>query len=320
MTTKQYWRAGLALGADILAYVSVFNSLFGTWFNNLSEDIHEIVAIIRWVIIVVLSLVFFYYVLVWFLRKKLKAAGTNGIECDFNYYYYYKLLNRNKSILIHMHKYIYHSAYNITKEIEKNGYKKKDDVKKSINVLLGNFREALYHSFNIDVSVEVKIVKKRDEEKLLQTYLFVPGSKEQEMEERNLKKTYILNELDSDDVTDYVKKSKKFAKDKGSGDVLTNSAFDYVLSTTKTFWMSNDLAIDTANGNFFTSSENLNNHYRSMAVFAIIPPGRDGEENLPIDGILIFDSKDIGIFSEIECKFMMGYMAHCLYDIFKNIE
>lgn len=319
MTLRQYIRASIALGADVLAYASFAMSFLKEWYDQLPEDYQMFVSITRWGLIILFTLVVAYYVMIWIIRKKLKAAGTHGIECNFTNYYNYKIANRSKRILIKIHKSIYHEKYKVIKEIEENSYKQKNDIKKSVISLLESYRNALNDTFNLDLSIEIKLVKSKGTDKILQPYLFVPSSKELEIGDRR-QKNYFLKALDSDDITDYVKKSQKYAKKKGSDEFLTNSAFDFVLSSTTTYWMSNDLEADTSKGLFFTSSDNLTSHYKSMAVFAIIPPAKAGETNLPIDGLLIFDTIETGVFSEIECKLMMGYMAHCIYEIFNKLS
>lgn len=90
-----------------------------------------------------------------------------------------------------------------------------------------------------------------------------------------------------------------------------NSIFTYLINQRKRYWMSNDLQIDQMNGNFFTSSDNYPEYYKSLAVFSIAPPDKDV---LP-EGLLIFDTKKTGKFSETECAQLFGYIAHLLYEL-----
>lgn len=78
--------------------------------------------------------------------------------------------------------------------------------------------------------------------------------------------------------------------------------------------MSNDLEIDELAGDFYTTSDNYPEYYNSMAVFSIAPP----ESNILPEGLLIFDTKKRGRFSEEECVNLFGYIAHLFYELMRE--
>jgi len=49
-----------------------------------------------------------------------------------------------------------------------------------------------------------------------------------------------------------------------------------------------------------------------MAVFSIIPPNNRKETP---KGLIIFDTKKTGRFSERECVNLFGYIAHLFYEL-----
>lgn len=71
------------------------------------------------------------------------------------------------------------------------------------------------------------------------------------------------------------------------------------------------LTIDQESDLFYTSSDNYPSYYKSLAVFSLTPP----EKDVVPEGLLIFDTKKTGKFSEIECINLFGYIAHLIYEL-----
>ena len=90
-----------------------------------------------------------------------------------------------------------------------------------------------------------------------------------------------------------------------------NSIFTYLITKRKRYWMSNDLTVDEKANDFFTSSDNYPELYQSMAAFSITPP----DSSVIPEGLIIFDTKKKGRFSEEECVNLFGYIAHLFYEL-----
>lgn len=306
----------LATGANILT-VLTSTELFMSRFYNPLPDWGKIILTFLWYfLLIVFTLWLLRSILRWFFEKQCKKYGTHQIPCKAESLYNYKVRNRSKRILLRLHKYTYHNTYLIKREIEIHGLSDKKEVKESVKQLVSVFQESLSLIFNLDMTIGIKLIASSGRKKVLQTYLLIPSRDEVERDNRKVLDDYLLKRIDSDDIADY---AKGVSKSKSQG-LPQNSAFNYVLSSNKTYWMSNNLRIDEINGSFMTTSKNYKRYYNSMAVFAICPPCSDGEKKVPMRGVLTFDTLETGLFSEKECKFLMGYFAHCLYEILKDLK
>ncbi len=87
-------------------------------------------------------------------------------------------------------------------------------------------------------------------------------------------------------------------------------------------WMSNDLDVEEQADNFHSSSE-YRHLYKSLAVFLIKRPTL-GEHDVQVinevEGLLTFDACKSNVFVEKECRQIMGFVAHCVFEIFKEIS
>jgi len=90
--------------------------------------------------------------------------------------------------------------------------------------------------------------------------------------ERNLNHKYIvLPDKDADQKRAFLD-AKHYHEHNEERIYQVNSIFNYLFNSNTRYWMSNDLSKDEADEIFFTSSENYPRHYKSMAVFKIVPP------------------------------------------------
>lgn len=312
---RSVFRVFFSGGANLLTYLTSTDMIVSRIYDPLPEW-GQILLLALWIILAVLLFLWFLLSIAkLFLRKKCEKYGTRKIPCKMENLYYYKVANRSEWILLRMHKYTYHETYNIRRQIFLSKYTDKKDVFDGVKNLVKEFQQSLNMIFNLDMTIGVKLVAKMGKQNVLQTYLLVPSQSEIERDNRKVLDAYSIKKLSSEDVVDYVKDIRN-----KSSKLPQNSAFNYVLSSSKNYWMSNDLAIDEKKGLFASTSCNYGKYYNSMAVFAICPPRPDGENNVPIRGVLTFDTMEKGTLSEKECKFIMGYFAHCLYEILKDLK
>ena len=128
--------------------------------------------------------------------------------------------------------------------------------------------------------------------------------------------SYHIETTEYERLSRYAEIAKKYHKDHGvNRKYEVNSIFTYLITHKERFWMSNDLRRDADNGIFYTSSDNYPDFYKSLAVFSIAPPEKI--EVLP-EGLIIFDTKKTGRFSETECVNLLGYIAHLFYELLKE--
>lgn len=314
-SAKNLFLIAFSGGANLLTYLTSTDMIVSRIYDPLPKW-GQLVLFALWIILAILLFLWFLLSIAkLFLRKKCEIYGTHGIPCQVEYLYFYKVLNRSKWILLRMHKYTYHETYNIRRQIVLNHYTDKKNVFGEVKKLVTDFQHTLKSTFNLDMTIGIKLVAPLGRQKVLQTYLLVPSESEHEYINRKVLSNYLIKKSDSEDVSDYVRDIKK-----GNSKLPQNSAFNYVLSSSKNYWMSNDLTIDEEKELFASTSCNYRKYYNSMAVFAICPPRPDGENNVPIRGVLTFDTTEKGTLSEKECKFMMGYFAHCLYEILKDLK
>lgn len=306
----------LATGADVLTVLTSTELFMNRFYDPIPIWGKILLTFVWHLLLILFTLWLLRSIIRWFLERKCKKYGTHGIPCKVEYLYNYKVLNRNKRILLRLHKYTYHNTYIIKREIETHRLSDKKEVKEFVRQLVSVFQESLSLIFNLDMTIGIKLITSSGRRNVLQTYLLIPSKDEVERDNRKVLDDYLLKRIDSDDITDYAKEVSKFTTQR----LPQNSAFNYVLSSNKTYWMSNDLRIDEKEGVFMTTSKNYKKYYNSMAVFAICPPCFDGEAKVTMRGVLTFDTLETGQFCENECKFLMGYLAHCLYEILKDLK
>ena len=267
--------------------------------------------------LLILIIVIFYNVIKYYFT----SIGTHQIPCTIYNMYKYKFTNMNEKILRIVHRDLYHKVYAEKMKIDEQKIEDINGARTIIKSIVQQFHASLLELFNLDLSISVKIITKDNSRTCLKSFIHIRGRQESRIEgTRILDNKYLLTENESDDISVYSSLAKEYNQKHGNLNYKKNSIYDYILSTSHNSWMSNDLRIDTKDGRFFCSSENYRKYYNSLAAFAIIPPECGTNRGNVIKGILTFDSIKTGLFSEKECNWLMGYMAHLLFEIFKAVE
>ena len=191
-----------------------------------------------------------------------------------------------------------------------------------MNRLLQLFQTTLYNLFNIDASISIYRTKETEDKRMvLIRDMFVKNNDERIMSNgRRQDNIYLIAKEPTESIKDLTTKAEKYSKKNGCGTYHKNSAFDFILSNPHNSWLSNDLAVDRDNKEFFTSSYNYGEYYKSLAAFVILPPEcNDNRDNL-IKGILTFDTMKTGMFLETERVTIMGLMAHLVNEIYDSLN
>lgn len=295
--------------------------------NNCGLDIEK-AAIINNVtfIVATLALLGSFHLFFKFLKSRLENAGTHNIACALIPYVRYRIINKTNLILRSLHCVLYHTFINSKNTVlalkrQRNQNQQHtpltiNDIKPQIRELLDGFYRVLYENFRLDLSINFYLSETENGNTVLTRCLFCQSLKEQnqgEMRQMNYK--YLVHNNEVQSLENYASDAANFVRQHPNTPYKKNSIFDYVLTTNNASWMSNDLRIDEQNGSFFSSSNYYRHRYKSMAVFAIIPPNNGNNPNNAIKGLLTFDSRNTRKFSEKECTMLMGLMAHQLYEL-----
>ena len=191
-----------------------------------------------------------------------------------------------------------------------------------MNRLLQLFQTTLYDLFNIDGSISIyRTGETEDKRKVLIRDMFAKNNDERKMSNgRRQDNIYLIAKEPEESIKDLTKKAKRYSDKNGRGTYHKNSAFDFILSNPYNSWLSNDLAVDSDNKEFFTSSYNYGDYYKSLAAFVILPPDCNDNRDDLIKGILTFDTMKTGMFLETECVAIMGLMAHLVNEIYDSLN
>lgn len=245
-------------------------------------------------------------------RQYRKSIGTHGIPCSLISMFHFKIANKNNKLLNSIHRDIYHHYYKIKDDIESQRIGSVDNAKKAIGELLRVIHSSILKTFKMDLTINIKKLSSDRQDNLC----LVPFIHYRNIAERNQQNPRDFNYFYYIGIADFEKLSRYARMAKAYREVEryeVNSIFTYLINQRKRYWMSNDLKMDEETGDFYTSSDNYPDYYRSLAVFSITPPDKDV---LP-EGLLIFDTKKTGRFSEKECVHLFGYIAHLLYELLK---
>lgn len=317
----------ISLIADIITMTSALKWILTNWLgveDKNATSINTITFIIATICLLSTLLYACYYI-----YEKFKNAGTHEIACAAIPYIRYKVRNKNNTLLRSLHCDLYHSVIDINRHIgrirqQRGGIQQNapitlNEMETQMQTLLRSFHSVLYDTFHLDLSINVYLTGMEGENTILTRSLFLKSKKEQNRgEQRQMDYKYIIHNCNSQDLKDYTLNAHNYHNLHPNDTYQKNSVFDYVLSTNNCSWISNDLRIDERNGIFFSSSRYYKRKYKSLAVFAIIPPS-NGRRNA-IKGILTFDTFNTRIFSEEECTMLMGLLAHHLYDILNKMN
>ena len=191
-----------------------------------------------------------------------------------------------------------------------------------MNRLLQLFQTTLYNLFNIDASISIYRAKETEDKRMvLIRDMFVKNNDERIMSNgRRQDNIYLIAKEPTESIKDLTTKAEKYSEKNGRGTYHKNSAFDFILSNPHNSWLSNDLAVDSDNKEFFTSSYNYGDYYKSLAAFVILPPDCNDNRDDLIKGILTFDTMKTGMFLETECVTIMGLMAHLVNEIYDSLN
>lgn len=269
----------------------------------------------------------------WFVKKMIRdellKVGTHGIPCALWPYCQYKLRNKHNTLLGYLHRKVYHHMVDLKLKIaqkkqtlQKGGHLNLSDIQSEMEKILQNFHGLLYEVFGIDVSISVFLFSDASGDGIvLNKVAFQRSKRESGMgTEREGGKPYHIDRCDDHAIENYANRAHEYDKKNGNGTYLKNSIFDFILSTDQHSWLSNNLVVDYNNKQFYSSSPNYQNYYKSFAAFAILPPSGTPEQHAAIKGIVTFDSPKTNIFSENECSLLMGLMAHLLYEILEELK
>lgn len=231
-----------------------------------------------------------------------------------------------KTMLRLLHCNLYHTLLDSKRNIQiqkqqrvgeqRNNPLSPNDIRPYIIEMLRSFHRTLYDVFRLDLSISFYLSETDNNNTVLSRCLFLQSLKEQsrgQNREQNYK--YLIQPSARQSLEDFTLNASNYIRQHPESSYMKNSIFDYVLTTNNPAWISNDLEVDEGNNRFYTSSRYYNERYKSMAVFAIIPPNNHNNPDNAIKGLLTFDTCNTRLFSEEECTMLMGLMAHQLYEL-----
>ena len=274
-----------------------------------------------------------FFVGAWFLayciKDELRRVGTRGIPCAIWPYIHYKVLNKHYTMLTIIHHGLYHKYFSIKQQIInlKNDRGRHipitvEDIAPQLGELLQEFYTLLYNAFHIDLSISIFRVSESDNHRPILTKVAFHRSKYERGRtgHREVGTPYLIDYNDDQAITNYTNRARDYHTAHGNEQYLKNSVFDHIMSTNEHSWISNDLTLDKRNNFYFSSSPNSEIYYRSMAAFAILPPDCVVNQHAAIKGIIAFDSSKTNLFSNNACSFVMGLMAHIVFEIFDKLN
>lgn len=315
--------------ADIITLTSALKWVLTNWLGINKE----IATSINTLVFVVGALLLFFVLSYSYnkIRDNLVEAGTHDIACAIVPYCRFKILNRMNTVLRLLHCTLYHTLLDSKKNIQtqirhrnedqRNNPLPVNEIKPQIRSLLESFYKTLYEGFRLDLSISFYLSGTEDNNAVLTRCIFIQSLKEQNRGQiRQMNYKYIIQPSVQQSLEDFASNAENYIRQHPNSVYSKNSIFDYVLTTNNPSWMSNDLRIDEANKKFYSSSQYYRQRYKSMAVFAIIPPNNVNNPANAIKGLLTFDSRNTRLFSEEECTMLMGLMAHQLYELLDSLN
>ena len=315
--------------ADIITLTSAFKWLLINLFGMSKENATSLNILVFIIASIILLTIFSYFITyVW---KKFADAGPNGVACAIIPYWHYKIHNRNNTLLRALHCNLYHTNADFEREVKRMKQQRVhnqqnraltiNDVEPQITNLLRAFHSVLYDVFHVDLSINVYLAGIEDNQTVLSRTLFLQSIKEQNQGVHRIPNyKYIVHNCNNQDIETYATNAKNYCNLNPNGVYMKNCVFDYVLSTNNRYWLSNDLSVEEQKGQFFSSSRYYQRNYKSLAVFAIIPPSNGNTPANAIKGVLTFDTHHTRKFSKDECTMLMGLMAHLLYKALEELN
>lgn len=246
--------------------------------------------------------------------KYRKDIGTHNIPCTLTGVFHFKIANRNNKLLKSIHKNLYHSFYRLKEDMHTCRIQSIEEVNKCIEDLLYDIHMAILKSFGLDLTISVKrLIMDRDNNLCLVPFIHFRNLAERNRSNpRVFNYRYYIEPEEYIDLPRYAEKARQYCLQHSMNRRYeVNNIFTYLITKHRRYWMSNNLKFDEDAEEFYTSSDNYPNCYKSMAVFSITPPERDV---IP-EGLIIFDTGKKGLFSEEECVQLFGYIAHLFYEL-----
>lgn len=243
-----------------------------------------------------------------------KRIGTHGIPCTLISLYHFKIANRNNKLLKSIHKDIYHKFYKLKDDMHMRRIRTVEEANKGLENLLYDIHKAILKSFGLDLTINVKrLIMDRENNLCLIPFIHFRNVAERNTNNpRAFNYCYYIEPEDQTKLSRYATRAHQYSQQHDmTRKYEVNSIFTYLITKRKRYWMSNDLTVDEKANDFFTSSDNYPELYKSMAAFSITPP----DSNVIPEGIIIFDTKKKGRFSEEECVNLFGYIAHLFYEL-----
>ena len=324
--TKLKILGGVSFAADVITLTPWFIGLMKKigMSLELAKTVNHTIA---WISSIVLGLVLFILLGILYNHKRIRAAGTRGIPCTLRQYRHFRKKNKTEGLLNAIHRDLYHCTHSIKKNIKRMRAQNPTCIQSikdvpEMNRLLQLFQTTLYDLFNIDASISIyRTGETEDKRKVLIRDMFAKNNDERKMSNgRRQDNIYLIAKEPEESIKDLTKKAKRYSDKNGRGTYHKNSAFDFILSNPYNSWLSNDLAVDSDNKEFFTSSYNYGDYYKSLAAFVILPPDCNDNRDDLIKGILTFDTMKTGMFLETECVAIMGLMAHLVNEIYDSLN
>lgn len=257
------------------------------------------------------AIILFFSAFINFLTRNYRIKiGTHGIPCTLFTMIRFKVANKNNKLLTSIHRDIYHHYFKIKENIRYQRYGSIDDVNHALEEFLRVIHASIYKTFKQDFTINIKRLNQDRQGNLcLVPFIHYRGVAERnQANQRDYNYIYYIEVIEYERLSRYAQRARNYNNDRG---YEVNSIFTYLINQKTRYWMSNDLMVDQRNGDFYTSSDNFPESYQSFAVFSITPP----EKNVVPEGLLIFDTKKTGRFSEKECKNLFGYIAHLFYEL-----
>lgn len=324
--TKLGVLGGVSLLADLMTLTPYVKKVLH--YIGMSIEAAELTNhIVSWLATMGVGFSFVILIIVLFTHKKITDAGTHGIACSIAQFINFRVKNNTSSLLNAIHRDLYHCTHSIKKNIKRMRAQNPACIQSIKDVpemkrLLQSFQTTLYYQFNIDASISIYRAREtEDKQKVLIRDMFVKNNDEKQMSNgRRQDNIYLIAKEPEESMKDLTAKAEKYRDKNGRGAYHKNSAFDFILSNPHNSWLSNDLTVDVAKREFFTSSYNYGDFYKSLAAFVILPPECNDNRDDLIKGILTFDTMKTGMFLEKECVTIMGLMAHLVNEIYDSLN
>lgn len=311
---KQFFSTTLMVIGAISGLITIIKGM-GELINQLSDSIgvyfsyflvfFNVVILFPYSLIIVLAIIANFYT-----KKYREKIGTHDIPCTLLSMYQFKISNKSNKLLNSIHKDFYHHCYKIKDDIHNGKLNSIDKINEALEDFLRIIHHSILKTFKLDLTINIKRLRldRRDRLCLVPFIHYRNIAIRNQSNPRDFNYSYYIQLIESDKLSRFAQAARKYGKGK---EYMVNSIFSYLINERKRYWMSNDLRIDEKEGNFYTSSDNYPEYYRSLAVFSITPPEK---KSFP-EWLLILDTQKTGKFSEKECVNLFGYIAHLLHEL-----